>query len=618
LTNPTSFNYTFSSPASPSSKPEPELFALDKLTSFQLPNNQVLARNSRTGKEMVLPQDALNALSFCTNFRTIEEHVETLMEGLDGDPARAAAIREVVQSVHDGGLTISASEICRELKPDASASRIPEKPVVVIITCDCPPALERLLNSILKNSDQASIDRCYVVDDSRSTEYAASNREHVNAANRQASMGVHYFGADEAREMVNKLVENLPQHEAEIRFLLDRELWKEQKSYGVARNYSHLLSVGKPVIVFDDDTVCEVCEPPRRQAGVEFTGEPPEVDFYTSNDEWQELRATQARDPVARHMQCLGLGLPAAVAQAGVQRLEQEALRHAPQKFAIQLRPDSHVIITECGSMGDPGTGSNHWIKMMPGESRDRLLNSDITLQQALETRIYWLGRKRSVFHHSANMSQVTGFDNRQFLPPYFPIIRGEDQIFGEITRFMYPTSVVLEYGWAVPHLPIPERHWKKGENTQPIGSKFPGGLTREVINKTSECLAEDVSLRLEFLASLLKDLAGSPDKVLLDRFLQERQRYRASELRGLQTRIDESSELPAEWQDFLKSAFQRVEASLFEEPRMDELTGSVHGYQGRDLAQFWRSAWRDFGQSLLAWQEIRAAARELLEAKSP
>jgi hypothetical protein len=113
LTNPTSFNYTFSSPASPSSKPEPELFALDKLTSFQLPNNQVLARNSRTGKEMVLPQDALNALSFCTNFRTIEEHVETLMEGLDGDPARAAAIREVVQSVHDGGLTISASEICR-------------------------------------------------------------------------------------------------------------------------------------------------------------------------------------------------------------------------------------------------------------------------------------------------------------------------------------------------------------------------------------------------------------------------------------------------------------------------------------------------------------------------
>jgi hypothetical protein len=618
MTNPTSFTYSFSNPGTPPAKPEPELFALDKLSHHTLPDNQVLVRNPRTGKEMILPQDAVNALNFCTDFRTIEQHVDVLMEGLDGGPARAAAIRAVVQSVHDGGLTISAREIVEGLAPDASTSPIPDKPVVVIITCDRPPALERLLESILNSCDLASVDRLFVVDDSRSEDNGHKNRELTDSANRKSSTGIHYFGAAEASALVAGLIGQLPQHEKEIRFLLDRDLWKDHASYGVARNYSHLLSVGKPVVVFDDDTVCEVFEPPQKQAGVEFSGKPREAEFFADHDEWRELLDPDNRDPVSRHMQCLGLKVSAAIAQTGTGKLEQESLRFARPEFAAQLKPESTVLITECGSVGDPGTGSNRWLPFLPADSRERLLKTEGLLTRALHQRCTWLGRVRPVFFSRANISQVTGFDNRHFLPPYFPITRGEDRILGEVVRYIYPNSVTLEYPWAVPHLPIPEREWSEKDNLHSIGLHFPGDLTNQVIHQAQlRCLSNDIQARLEFLAICFRDLAGSTESDLINRLMDDRHGFRVSQLSGLQTKIAESSSQPEEWQHFLKDAYQQVESSTFSQPVTADLKGIPESLGGKELIRFWRDAWRDFGQSLLAWSEIREAARAITESAS-
>jgi len=304
VTNPTTFSYDFSVNPAPGRKDSvPEFFAVDALSAWPLGSNQVSVRNPRNGRELTVPGDHSSTLvAHCSVFRTLDEHVAELMAGSDGAPARAAAIRKVVESFRDGGLTISAAEICGELAPTPGAAPIVEKPVVVIITCDRPQVLQRLLNSILASCDLGAVDSLFVVDDSRSAENGTANRELTLAADREASIDCHYFGGAEVRELTENLISELPQHEEALRFLLDRDRWKDQKSYGLARNFSHLLSVGKPVVVFDDDALCEAYDPPFPAAGVAFNTGQQEVAFYANHEEWRQGLARSSLDPVAGHM----------------------------------------------------------------------------------------------------------------------------------------------------------------------------------------------------------------------------------------------------------------------------------------------------------------------------
>jgi hypothetical protein len=611
-----SFSYTFSGSGAKALKMETELFAMDQWIDFRLPGDQVLARNPSNGREMVLPLEVLNAMSYCREFRSMQEHIAVLMEGLDDDPARAAAIESVVKSVRDGGMTVSARDICRALAPAGSAAPISEKPVVAVISCERPQALERLLDSILDNCKLDSIDGCFVVDDSRSPQSQDRNREIAEVADQKASARIRYFGAAESRELVSDLISRLPRHEEAIRFLLDRERWKDQKSYGVARNYSHLLSIGKPVVVFDDDTICEVFEAPLTESGVEISNRQRDSVFYAKNGEWQELRAAGNQDPVARHMQCLGLTVPEALTVLGIPRLDQEALRLATPDLAREVTAHSRVLITECGALGDPGTGNNCWIAGMTDESRDRLLSEDGRLQLALEQRCCWLGRARPVFGPRGNISQVTGFDNRRFLPPYFPITRGEDQLFGHMTRHIYPDSVVLDYPWAVPHLPMSQRGWSDQERNFTHQAHFPKNLKEQVAHIKGECLSEDPHSRLEYLAQFYIDMAESPDEALLNRFANDWHVIRASQLRGIEKKVQESTDLPQEWREYVERAFEQIQSSSLGTLSIEGLDGGSGMLKGKELASFWRKAWRSFGQSLLAWSDIREAAHEINAGK--
>ena len=621
VTKPTStYSCTFSmggdSPVRKEQEQEQELFAMDQLSEVQQPDGSIIARNPRTGKEMVLPLEVINAMSYCSDFASMDEHVANLMEGNDPEADKAGAIRSVVQSVHDGGLTISAKDICEQLTPEKAASPIQEKPVVVVITWERPQALERLLGSILAKSDLARIDRISVVDDSRSEENRSKNRQVTQAAARQASVSIHYHGMDECRELMDGLITRLPQHEEEIRFLVDRERWKDQWTAGIARNYSHLLSVGKPVIVFDDDALCEVYEAPFREKGIEFSRRQREAAFYANDEEWREEPASENRDPIARHMQCLGLTVPQALRVLGTDKLDQVALRHAQPAFARRLNQHSRVLVTECGSMGDPGTGGIQWLATMSADSRDRLMQNEGRLQQAQEQRHCWLGRTHPVFEPNANISQLTGFDNRGFLPPYFPIIRGQDRLFGVTTSFIFPDSVTLDYPWAVPHLPIPARTWSEQQNDFSVSNKFPGWLTSQVVSRKDQCPSEATEARLEFLARSFRELAESPDQMLLGLFADDWNERRDKLLEDLQQNIRESAAQSKEWQDYLQNAFRRVQSSSLGEPRIPELRGMVGDLNGSALVSFWREAWQNFGQSLLAWPDIRQAARHIVEEK--
>lgn len=90
-----------------------------------------------------------------------------------------------------------------------------------------------------------------------------------------------------------------------------------------------------------------------------------------------------------------------------------------------------------------------------------------------------------------SNMSQLTGSDNRGFLPPYLPVMRGQDRLFGEVCQFLFPDSVALDLPFAVPHLPMPERNWRDKDNAfacKPANCDSNRRISRKSSTKNCRC----------------------------------------------------------------------------------------------------------------------------------
>lgn len=605
------FSYTFAQDGGQTTGRAPDLFALAPLDDYGLGDDQVLARNPANGREMTLPQEYFDVLrAYCSRFRTLDEHVAELMAGSDGDPARAEAIRGVVQAVHAGGLTLSAQAICRELAPAPGATPIAERPIAAVITCDRPDALERLLDTMTANCDLGRLQGCVVIDDSRSPENGAANRRAAQGR------GLGYFGAAEAAELTATLAAELPEHEEGLRFLCDRERWHGYRSYGVARNFSLLLSAGSPLVVFDDDALCETWAPPHTQEGAAFSAGQPEVEFYDSHDDWRSGLQQLGHDPVAAHLRCLGLTVPEALGTLGLAGLSPEALREAAPDFSARLHRNSRVLVTECGSLGDSGTGDNRWLATVPPTSLERLLRQPALLAQAQRQRCCWLGRKRPTFSASHNFSQVTGIDNRVLLPPYFPITRGEDQLFGRSISYLYPDSVALEYAWAMPHLPMPERTWSEADNSFALRHRFPGRLLFDVLDGAGDCLAPEPGARLAHMAGAVEDLAAAGYATQLRRFVDGQHGYRAALLRRLREQLDAAPTEPPEWRQYLEKAIGQVQSSSPGATRLDTLQGKGTQASGRAVLDFWRGALGGWSQALRAWPDMRGAAQAWVAKK--
>ncbi len=110
-------------------------------------------------------------------------------------------------------------------------------------------------------------------------------------------------------------------------------------------------------------------------------------------------------------------------------------------------------------------------------------------------------------------MSQITGVDNRQMLPPYLPIMRGQDRLFGYMLDFIFPTSVTLDYPWAVPHLPLPDRRWRDRDLNFTPADSFPMFFIEKIIEYKSSCQSELPGDRLSYLSTWFNNLAtASPD----------------------------------------------------------------------------------------------------------
>ncbi|MCP4049038.1 MAG: hypothetical protein GY732_23950 [Gammaproteobacteria bacterium] len=598
----------------------PDWVAFDLCKAYLAPGGNYLLHNTRNNKRAMVMPEVYASLLRCDQFQTITRHTANIVESNPGMKDQQKTINQVLQQMLDTGMMVSAKKVCEKLKArvDTGAEdREFSAPVVAIITWERPQALERLLESVVVNCDTTKVHRLYVIDDSRKAENISKNQDLVETYSSRVETPLEYFGQDEQQALLDDLSKRLPEHEGAIHFLADQSRWRDHWTSGLNRNLALLVSCGHRLVMMDDDTICNVYDPPQPKPNITFSDDPREADFFASEQDWAHLHQPINPDPVSRHMQCLGLPFSEAVAVLGQGNLKPAGLSNATALQISELEPDSRVLMTECGSLGCPGTTSNTWLPNMADNSLRLMLKSGQKTTNALTKRKVWSGRNHPHFAPRPNMSQITGFDNRHMLPPYLPIMRAEDRLFGYMLDFIFPSAVTLDYAWAVPHLPLPEREWQnKDLNFTPSGS-FPSFFFEMILKKKSSCLSDLPTDRLANLSAWFKEMSTASSKSLSDIYRDTRLRDDSDLFEQLNGLLNANESDPVNWQNYLRNGSKELNRDMEVASRPDfAVKGMPKGMEGEELIGFWRDVWAGFADTLNAWPEIRQAATDILQAK--
>ena len=591
------------------------LWAAASCNRVDLQNGGVLLLDRRGERQLVVAPEVSLALRSCEVFRSLPEHVAHLTSTIPQLSGQQADVGAVLAMLRDEGMLVSAESVFGRLVNDqAPAAARPAATRVFVITCDRPAAVQRLLESMLKNGQLSLHEQLILVDDSRNPENAAANRDAVRHFNHSSPLEMLYFGARDQERNLAALLSALPDHSEGIHFLLDRARWSGLPSYGRARTLCLLLSIGKRAIIMDDDVICSAVASPQLRDGLGFGDARREVDFYASEADIRARTRALDFDPLCGHARCLGLGMGQAIRELGFARAGEDILHTANAAYLSQWSPHSPILITQSGTVGDPGTPDTSWIYTVDPASARRLLATPGGLESALARRHYWMGLPRPTFSKMAVISQVTGLDNSQFLPPYFPVFRGEDYLFGAMVEYLHPDAATLEYPWSVPHLPLEPRPGDPGD-ADAFG-RFVLNPAKYVTDRTLYQPGVSVHTRLGGLVLLLRELAEMSDQGLTTLYRTEIADLQVSRLKRLNSALQDGVERPPQWRAILEEGAARVSQamqSVARPTRGDERQGP------QDVLGEFRGYARGFALALESWPAIReAVARSWTTRSNP
>ena len=586
------------------------LWSFTGIELIDVSDELTLLLDSNSDQRLLVRNEVRIALTHCETYRTLRGHAEHLVATLPQLGGQVEPVIPVLAQIRDAGLMREGSASLRTLTTPAEKRKLPNLQVF-IITCDRPEAVERLLQSMAESTALGLPETYTLIDDSRDVALADKNRSLVESHNAKASFQVRYFGLAARELLLKHLIAAEPGLEDSIRFLLDRQQWGDIPTYGLSRSLALLLGVGSRVLVFDDDVLCEAVRSPLPEEPLHFGGITGRKAVFWPGREAQDAAKKPLKDsPVALMARQLGTTLTEGIASLNHGNLNDNALKDANGAFVRSLSPESPILQTQCSTWGDPGTGSGHWISELDLPSVDRLLAVPEGLVHTVDARASWLGYDRPTLTKHGVMSQLTGYDASHLLPPFMPAFRGEDSLFAFMLLTLHPDSLVLNYPWAVPHLPLEQR----GSRSLKVPIAAQGGLgllTRWIGDNVKLSQALTPSERLVGMAQSIEELTRLSDSELQAFGRGELARWQASQVDHYRRQLARAPGLQSRnWQQYLERGYEEVFTALQQTPSWDDLLGYTT-HDATATLEVVRKGGQRLAQALEAWPKIWRAAED-------
>lgn len=310
------------------------------------------------------------------------------------------------------------------------------------------------------------------------------------------------------------------------------------------RNTLLLLAAGGRVVTADDDVL------PRAHQGADG----PVRVVSTDPTTWQVFPSRDAALEGAAP-----IGLPAAHARW----LGHEVDERGP------------VAVTVAGIAGDPGMSRAHGLLRLAEGSREALLAG---WRWRTSRAIVRAAPVPTVTSSPLLMSASLGIDARQVLPPFPPVDRTADGLWGLSLQLLSPQRARLHLPLAVAHLPEPPRTWSPGDLWRSAGAWR---------------MADVLGAQLQPAGSLAEAGRRLVRQARELDLTEAHARWARASRRRLVELLDTHGRAHGPWSRAVERSIRAVDASR---PALDEGLA-------RELLGTW-------GRLLLAWERLWAAAR--------
>ncbi len=479
---------------------------------------------------------------------------------------------------------------------------------IAIVTCNRLPGLVRSLESYIANIKKFGRQvRFAIFDDTKDAAVRDATRAELGGLKAKHGVSVHYAGMEEKLHFA----EALATRSAVSRSIIDFALFDPYgfgNSVGANRNASLLHTAGEMFYSADDDTVCEFFSLANYRPDVALFSTPNPTDLHVFPDKKTADMAVIRSDKnvLAMVEELLGRTAQECVDHTG---LPLDVRFAAPEWVQKVSGGEGRVRLSWVGIFGDSGFSYPTFLLWLSGEARKRLLQDEARYQAIKGNRqILRAPVKKTLGPGPFCQTTALGLDNRQLLPPFMPVFRGEDIIFGNTLRHCWGTAYFGYVPWAIRHDPVNPRVNKPGDILIPASYVAFQSLIVQLMQSFNSDIGLSDAQKLVKWGESYQTVAGLPAEEFNSLLRDGLGKQARQTVEGLKKSLAHHGESPAYWARDVQDYIQALEAAA----PLPEFVIPNELRNRPEPGTLCQKLIGQFGDLLAAWPVITQAAMDL------
>jgi hypothetical protein len=512
------------------------------------------------------------------------------------------------------GVFIARTEVLDRLHSKADKPEQNDSPidVVAVPTADRPSTLDRCLRSYIDHAAHPQPDYL-VVDDSSDDSAAAQLLRNARSVWTARGTSVAYVGRREKQAIISNLVRETGADRALIEFAVcgDRRLGF---AAGGNRNAILLHTAGRRVLTVDDDTVCKpsVAKAMEKADGVvvDSSFNPRWVRTFVDRSAAFASVSSEEVDVVKAHADILGRS----VGRCLLSRSSEAGTFDGANELALTdlCHGRGRVLWSTNGVVGHSGAHIPSRVFEALPQGERRIRRSERWFAAAVESQAVTAQVRRTTLSNGAYCSTMfLGLENTVTLPPFMPVLRGEDVLFGRVLRRCRKEAYSADLPFVLPHDPPSRRPIPLQELLVHGGVEFCY-LLGDLLDRVELGVDVTPTKRMRWLGRHLVELGTIAEaefsEVCRLAFLR---RVTAHMQRAEQGLVSSGRHGPRFWIEAVHDHLDVLQATLSEEHSWVPFD-LLAGRSPQAAVGLMRGLVRRFGELLILWPTIWEAARRL------
>jgi len=472
-------------------------------------------RKNFTNTRPIDPMD-LEVLRTCTTFKTVDQHADFFVRLRKLPASHTKRIADQIQHLIKAGMFIEESVFLSELyKQVAPSADTPAKiEMIGMQTANRPSQLERMLESLIANLNTYDRTPEILISDDSTDANLAANTSTIQTISKKYGGVITHLDQKARRTEADDLAKTLSIDPQICRFALSPD-GTDRNRCGAGRNTILLRGAGKKIIMLDDDVIIRTHTPPNPQDALTLTSSFQNgYTYFDSVDEAISYFPSIEVDYLGLHERWLGSRAADMFASFDSSKIIPEKLPGGMSDKLIEhtsriATSDAKITFTHSGSVGDSWSRYHSNFDASPRQPHDLFGDSVEQFTRNMETPfVSRIDNSYTLYNGATCVSMNIGIDAREVLPPFTPLYRAQDNLFGFIGWQTMPSHFSARLPFAIEHI----RAQSRKRDPDPFGHlSSVGVITRICLEMCSFEVTSDTSSNLRSMGQALIELSKIP-----------------------------------------------------------------------------------------------------------